>query len=70
MNMTRSARLPSKSRMLTVRPVTTSGSSKSGAVVPSASIVEGTATAPLSLRIDETRTAPDQGAVVRSVRTS
>src|SRR6185436_7925345 len=58
MNITSSARLPSKSRMPTGRPVTTSGSSNSGAFVPSASMVEGTATVPLSLRIAETPTAP------------
>src|SRR4030095_654031 len=44
MNITSSACLRSKSRMLTVRALTTSGSSKSGALVPRASIVEGTAT--------------------------
>ena len=48
MNITSSARFASKSRMLTVLPVTTSGSSKSGALVPSASMVEGMATASFS----------------------
>ncbi len=41
MNMTSSARLPANVLSDTRRPDTTSGNSKSGARVPSASIVEG-----------------------------
>ena len=68
MNITSSARFASKSRTLTVSPVTTSGSSKSGALVPSASMVEGTAMTPLSLRSAETRISPRTSPVFTPIR--
>src|SRR4029450_2533541 len=62
MNITSSARFASKSRMDTVLPVTTSRSSKSGALVPSASIVEGTAMKSLSQELgDPCSNALDRG---------
>src|SRR5262249_46295445 len=54
MNITRSASASAKSASLTVSPVVTSLSAKSGASVPSGSIWDETAIAPRLLRLDGT----------------
>src|SRR5262245_44376718 len=58
MNITSSARSDTKSDRLTIRPSVTSGSSNSGALVPSGSIVDRTATPSSSQESRETSAHP------------